>query len=396
MKIKLVLLLFLFKLSFKLFSQESDGYWDYERKTEKFIPLPDGNRYWVRVAIPTGTTQIIFRISFLSHNSDLRTSLASTLSSIPSASAQGIAATVSLLDKFGGDNKGKFHIFTSQDDANAYYNTGTVKNACYSSGNEIPSEKSYLIINESSCLDANTKSLYFAFFNQNYVDDEQVAIEVMPWIDNKASRGWTKEFKETIYSECVKNATDLTKAGDVCQCIVEKLQSSYKVQDFQNMSGAEQNKAFTDIGEECMKITGEDNNQLDKQRDNAQELANKGEYGQAIPILLEIISSGKVTTLDYNNIGYYYILTKQYLKAIKYLEEGEKMDKSDLLIKGNLAHAHLLNGDIEEAKALYIKYKTQNVTETMSWVQMVKLDFETFKKQGLPSENFESIINSLN
>ncbi len=87
------------------------------------------------------------------------------------------------------------------------------------------------------------------------------------------------------------------------------------------------------------------------------------------------------------------ICLKEQLKAIKYLKDGEKIDETELLIKGNLAHAYLLNGDTDLAKSIYTKYKTQNVTEKLSWVDMVKTDFVEFTRIGLPSDNFDSILD---
>jgi hypothetical protein len=77
------------------------------------------------------------------------------------------------------------------------------------------------------------------------------------------------------------------------------------------------------------------------------------------------------------------------------LLEGEQLDETDLIIKGNLAHAYLLSGEIDKAKLLYIKYKNQNVTATKSWVNMVEEDFAAFEDAGLPIENFKIIIDSI-
>jgi hypothetical protein len=48
--------------------------------------------------------------------------------------------------------------------------------------------------------------------------------------------------------------------------------------------------------------------------------------------------------LDYNGLGYSFLITKQFGKAIKALKEGENIDNTELAIKLNLAHAYLLNG----------------------------------------------------
>ena len=85
-------------------------------------------------------------------------------------------------------------------------------------------------------------------------------------------------------------------------------------------------------------------------------------------------------------------MTKQYGKAIKYLKEGEKRDDSDLLVQLNLAHAYLFNNDFKSAKSIYKKYQSQNVTDSLSWTQKVKQDFEIFENEGLPKDNFDRVL----
>jgi hypothetical protein len=85
-------------------------------------------------------------------------------------------------------------------------------------------------------------------------------------------------------------------------------------------------------------------------------------------------------------------MTKQYGKAIKVLKEGEILDTSELLIQMNLAHAFLLNGNYKSAKTIYKTYSNQNVTDSLSWIQKTKLDFEAFRKAGIQHEDFDSIL----
>jgi hypothetical protein len=374
-------------------AQNIDGYWDEERAIERPIPLEDGERKYISVSIPVGTTQIQYQVSFLDKNGEIRSSLSSTLGSVPSGgSTQGAAAAISLLNSIGGDNKGSFHIFQSQDDAAYYVNSGEPINSCYSRTNIHAGEKSFLNINEIDCFTSNTSYLYLAFFNANEYDDVKVVIELTPWIDNTASRGWTLEIKEYIYNSCVEQGDVFIAPEEVCQCILDKLQENYKYQDFQEMIVNEASRITQEYGYECMEETGEDENQIDILRDEIKAHAKAEEYGEAISKSLSIIDDGYADNGDYNRIGWYYILTKQYLKAIKYLKVGEKMDETDLYIKGNLAHAYLLNNDFEIAKDIYVKYKTQNVDEDMSWIEMVQGDFKTFLDRGLPTENFQTIM----
>ena len=72
------------------------------------------------------------------------------------------------------------------------------------------------------------------------------------------------------------------------------------------------------------------------------------------------------------------------------------MDDTELLVKLNLAHTYLVSDDYSAAKAIYKKYQTQNVTDSLSWIAKTKLDFQAFEKAGLPSKDFEKILKLYN
>ena len=94
-------------------------------------------------------------------------------------------------------------------------------------------------------------------------------------------------------------------------------------------------------------------------------------------------------------MGYGYLITKQYGKAIKSLKEGEKIDDTELLVKLNLAHAYLLNDEYSKAKAIYKEYQNQNVTDSISWTQKIKDDYQAFAKAGIQNEDFEKVLKLL-
>ena len=232
----------------------------------------------------------------------------------------------------------------------------------------------------------NEGDFYLCLFNENLINSVSIAIEVYAIVEVGLPR---KAQNEIFYycksGEVMKN---LSNSDNYCQCVVDKFQDRYNEQ----MTKTEFNRLAEIFAKECLVETGEINKAFNKGRTEAVQLARQGNYGDAIEILIYIINNGNSTIDDYNKIGFYYIFTKQYLKAIKYLKEGEKMDETELLIKGNLAHAYLFNGDIELAKSIYAKYKNQNVTSSMSWVDMVKSDFKDFEKAGLPTQHFDSIL----
>ncbi len=394
MKNSLFIIIFYFILKSTVFlAQNSEGYWDYERAIEKHIPLEDGERKGTLVNLPKGTTQIIYRVSFLSENENITRTISSTLSSVPSEYAQGAAVAITLLDKFGGDNKGTYHIFLNGEDVQSYIDGNGVQNSCYDSESDIPGEKNYLIAGNAGCFSENINNLFFAFYNGNYVYDVKVVLEILPWIDYRSSSGWTLELKNEMTKNCIENYSEFLNPEDLCGCILDKLQENYKVQDFNYMTEIEINKIINSFSNICTEETGENNNQFNLLRDQAHEAASNNDFRTAIGNILTLVDEEVALSKDYNSLGWYYILTKQYLKAIKFLSEGEKLDNTDLMIQGNLAHANLLSGNFEAASQIYQRFKGQNIDEEMSWEQMVVSDFEEFKKRGINSEKFEEILS---
>lgn len=137
------------------------------------------------------------------------------------------------------------------------------------------------------------------------------------------------------------------------------------------------------------------NNELKIKRKNAGNAARANDLTTAINIYKEIVVSGNGTAMDYNSLAWNYLLTKQYSKAMECLNIASSLNDKDLYIKGNFAHAYLLMGEVEKAKEIYIKYKGQQIDESMSWAQMIDIDFQEFKLKGINSVYFETILDSL-
>jgi tetratricopeptide (TPR) repeat protein len=240
----------------------------------------------------------------------------------------------------------------------------------------------------------NSNAIWFGFESKNWIMNQKIVLEVVPWVDNKASKGWTIENRKAIIEQCKTSnlAQKMTNSDDFCVCILDKIQEKYSYFEFQKLLSIERSKAFKDFGASCFGETSVSNATYSGLRKEALNFAKQGKYGQVITKLTTIINDGKANALDYNLIGTSYLLTKQYGKAIKFLNEGEKLDDAELLIKLNLAHAYLLNDNFKSAKLIYKKYQFQNVTDTLSWVEKTKLDFENFKKVGVQNENFEKVL----
>lgn len=395
------LFLFLILLSQSIFCQNSTGYWDKSRSIYKEVKLSAGQRTWHRIDIPLGTTQVVARITMLGKSQKITKSLTDLLINIPGPEAKALAAGTSLTSAVMGDDECSYRIFLSKKDADAYYINQTSNNSC-KLGNSITHEVIYLDRGKG-CINGNATSLYFAFQSENSVLDERIILELLPWIDEEASKGWTKDIKDNLYKEfvsaMVSAGAEKEEAQNVSQCIILKMQSNYTLPQIQNYSEPELNAVFKQLGEECVEEGGyyeamaeDEQNTLAEEAD---KLAEDGKYGEAADKLLELINSVESPeAFYYNEIGYNLLLSKQFTRALKYLKEGEIKDETDLLIQGNLAHAYLLSGDFQKANFIYQKYRGQNVDAKTSWEDMVKEDYDAFKKLGISSSKFAEILNS--
>ena len=379
---------------------QQDGYWDKDRATTEEIIVSARDRVVIKTDdFPIGTTELIYRITLLDDNQKMAGSLVSLLKAIPDPTgiSQGSAGAVFLLSRISGDDKSKYAVFSSNELALAYQKSGKMDEACLAQETPLSKDAKRLSIDKSSCLKNTTGNLWFGFESSNWVMKQKIILEVVPWVDNKLSRGWTLENRKFIINQCKTSALarKLANSDDFCICIEEKIQKKYKFQEFQNLLAIEQAKVYRDNGENCINETGVSKGVYNDLRSQALNFTKKGDYGNAIAQYTRIINDGKATALDYSNIGFAYIATKQYGKAIKFLKEGEKLDDTELLLKLNLAHAYLLNDEFRNAKSIYKEYQSQNVNESLSWIQKIKQDFSVFKKAGIQSDDFDRVLKLL-
>jgi tetratricopeptide (TPR) repeat protein len=396
MNFKRILFVLLISICFHSLSAQNDGYWDKERATKKEIVVSARERIVIKTDdLPVGTTEVVYRITLLDQNQQLANSLVSLLKSIPDPTgiSQGSAGAVFLLSKISGDDKCNYAIFANETSAKEYQKTGKKQKACLEHEEAISKDVKRLSIDTSLCLLPNSNAMWFGFESKNWIMNQKIILEVVPWVNHRLSSGWTLENRKLILSQCRSSelAKKIINPDDFCVCVLNKVQKEYKFQEFQKLLDIEKSRVFKDFGNTCFNETGASKTFYSDLSTQASDLINQGKYGEAIDKITIIIANGKANSKDYNMLGYAYIMTKQYGKAIKFLKEGETLDSSELLLQMNLAHAYLLNNDFKKAKQLHNKYQFQNVTSNLSWTQKVKLDFETFKKAGLPSRDFDRV-----
>ncbi|WP_149207214.1 tetratricopeptide repeat protein [Flavobacterium johnsoniae] len=400
MNFKRIFLILLIASAYNSFAQK-DGYWDKERATTKEILVSAGDRIVVKTEdLPVGTTEIVYRITLLDKNQQMANSLVSLLKSIPDpyGIGQGSAGAVFLMSNISGDDQCTYSLFTSSENTKKYITDGKVDNACFSQKEPVSKDAKRISLDKNSCLKENTKAIWFGFESKNWFLSQKVVLEVVPWVDVKLNRGWNQDNKNEIISLCKTStmAQKMANSDDFCVCILEKIMKQYRYSEFQKLLAVEKTKVYKDFGNACYKDADISKNVYNDLRNQVSGLIKQQKYNEAIPKLSTIINDGKATALDYNSIGYCYILTKQYAKALKFLQEGEKLDETELLIKLNLAHVYLVSDNYSDAKAIYKKYQNQNVTDSMSWKDKTKSDFTIFEKAGLPSKDFEKVLKLYN
>ncbi len=400
MNLKKVALFLLIAVSYSSYAQK-DGYWDKERATTKEIIVSARDRIILKTEdLPVGTTEIVYRITLLDENQQMTNSLVSVLKAIPDPTgiSQGSAGAVFLMSKISGDDTCSYALFTSSDSAKKYVDDGKTDKACFAQEEPLSKDAKRLSIDKSSCLGDNTSTIWFGFHSKNWLLNQKIVLEVVPWVDTKLNRGWNQDNKNEIISLCKTStmAQKMANSDDFCVCILDKIMKQYRYTEFQKLLAIEKTKVYKDFGNTCYKDADISKNVFNDLRNQIASLIKAQKYNEAIPKLNTIINDGKATAVDYSSIGYCYILTKQYAKAIKFLKEGEKLDDTELLVKLNLAHVYLVNDEYSEAKAIYKKYQTQNVTDSLSWKEKTKQDFTVFQKAGLPSKDFEKVLNLYN
>jgi hypothetical protein len=400
MNINKILFVLLISVSVNTIVAQKDGYWDKERATKKEIVVSARERIVIKTEeLPIGTTEVVYRITLLDVNQQMANSLVSVLKSIPDPTgiSQGSAGAVFLLSKISGDDKCKYAIFSNEAFATEYQKSGATIKACYEQNVAVSKDAKGLSIDRSLCILPNANAMWFGFESKNWILNQRIVLEVVPWVNNRLSSGWNLENRKLILNQCKTTvlAKKIIPADDFCVCILNKLQKDYKFQEFQKLLAIEKSKVYSDLGNACLKEIGTSDKIFSDLRLQVAILVKQGKYGEAIEKSGMIVVYGKANAKDFNALGYSYLMTKQYAKAIKSLKEGEQQDDSELFIQMNLAHAYLLNKNFKSAKPIYKKYKLQNVNDSLSWTQKVKLDFDTFKKAGLPSGDFDRVLKVL-
>lgn len=389
---------------FALFSslvlaQSKDGYWDNIRTTNETIVLGAGKKKMIKTAdFPLGTTEVVYRISILDDNQKISSSLVSVLKAIPDPTgiSQGSAGAVFLASTISGDDKCRYVVFTNEKDALEYEKSSVLKNACVIQ-NEPINKEAKLLSEKSKCLNGN-QNLWFVFESDNWIMKQKIVFEVVPWVDYKFKNGWTNAAKKELLLEIENNVIfkSINQKDKLLGYFIETFTSKYNFNDYKEIIPAEKAKAFNDVMDESLRKSGLMKSYLDGIRAEAKRFLSAKEYEKGMSLIEnEIIQKGRATDLDYGLQGDFYLMTKQYIKAEVAIKKAISMNATNIEHQLRLAHIYLFSDRVSEAKDIHKKYRSNNVSSSKSWAEATIEDFENFKKNGLPTDDFKKILRIL-
>lgn len=383
-----------------VYAQSNDGYWDNIRSTNETIILEAGKRKAIKSAdFPAGTTEVVFRISLLDDNQKISSSLVSLLKAIPDPSgvSQGTAGAVFLLSTITGEDKCKFFVFTNENDALQFEKLATVKSACFAQ--EAPVNKAAKLLSEDSkCMLANPKNLWFAFESDNWVMKQKIVLEVVPWVDNNLKSGWSAQAKKELLKTIEKSDVVIKVANKdlFLGTFLTALTKKYTYADYQKLLAVEKTKVTETLMEESLVASGQLNSYLESLRKEAQQLCFSNKTQEAIlSIQKEIIDKKRAKAADYGLLGSLYLSSKQFVKAEEAFLKAVALDKSELNFQLQLAHVYLFNDQLGKAKDLHKKYQNNHLSDGKSWAEQTKADFQQFEKNEFDTSHFKKILRLL-
>ena len=383
-------------------AQQTQGYWDKDRITNKEIKVSAGKKIIVKSEdFPEGTTEFVYRITVLDENQKIVSDLASVLKAIPDPYfiGKGTGGAINLASAISGSDKCTYAIFSDNAKASSFIKTGNTKSSCVSQNNPVSKDAKVVSLEKSNCLKGESQNIWFGFESKNWIIGEKIVLEIVPWIDIKSSKIWIQSNKKTAISfiKTTETASILQNSDSYSYNILEKLQNQYKFSAFQKLSLFEKNQTIGKFEKLALEETNNVLNYNKYYRQKSNTLALGGKFEDAVQLLNnKVIGIGIASALDYNVLSEMYLYTKQFEKALKYLKIAEKLDATELLVQLNLAHTYMFLDKVSESKKIHSQFLNQNVSATQSWKNKTINDLNKFQKMNLPADNFKKVLRLMN
>lgn len=381
-------------------SQNNEGFWDNSRTTNETVILNAGKRKIIKTSdFPSGTTEVVYRISLLDDNQKISSSLVSLLKSIPDPTgiSQGTAGAVFLASTISGDDKCKFAIFSTENDALQYGKTGMAKNACLVQDEPV-SKAGSLLSEKSRCMAQANGSLWFGFQSDNFIMKEKIVLEVVPWVDYSMRNGWTSDRKKELLllMEKLDIAQKVSKKDLFFGNFISILIAKYSYADYKKLLSVEKSKLFNDLTQESLVKSGQLDDYLNSVRNEANKLVFTDKTDEGVSMVKkEIVDKNRAVSDDYFLMGNLYLSSKQFVKAEGFFKKAIEMNASEVSYQLKLAHVYMFTDRLSKAKEIHEKFSKNYLANNKSWTAQTKEDFQKFEQNGFDSQYFKKVLRVL-
>lgn len=213
---------------------------------------------------------------------------------------------------------------------------------------------------------------------------------------------WNTETKESIHNYIVNYAIgkESQSSLNVSNCATQNIVNSVRLEQFNAMTEFERKQLITEKINDCLISLNE--LKLKKEIDQKKYFLTTIDSLNITDNHLQIAEHYKKILLlgftinneIYNNIGWYYLLGKNFEQARYYLKKGESIKPTDLYIQMNIAHLLLMQNKYNEAEDIYLRHKNEKLNG-QKFKEIVKKDFQQFDLLGILPGDAQKIKKKL-
>jgi TPR repeat protein len=117
------------------------------------------------------------------------------------------------------------------------------------------------------------------------------------------------------------------------------------------------------------------------------------DFQKAMALYEEVGKSGDANA--WNSASWAALFAKDFLRALANADQALKLDPSSLVVATNRAHALMLVGRLDEARALYLAHRNKKMPGDKLWEQVIAEDFAELQKEGVNHPLMKEIARTL-
>lgn len=239
---------------------------------------------------------------------------------------------------------------------------------------------------------SDSREAYICFKNPSSIEGIYVTLEAVALVSKQAYVDeWSAERKDEVFQFCADALRYQPDAvPEVCDCYKSKVVTRYKPSQVSDMSNQERDALSDAFLGECLTLTGHedlrDRTRIKNLEAEIQGLEAVKDYPKLVQRYQELLELGENKADVYYGLSRNLLLTGKFAEAKATITKGLSHYQKETALWLNLAHHHLLTGNVAEAKDIYQQYRGERVVRKLRWEDAVAEDFQAFERQGVTAE----------